>query len=91
MQFLGVILITSGSVISGLNDLTFDPFGYFYILLANIATTAYLQISNRTKQKHPELTGLAQSYYNSVISLPFIYICAIASEEHIYIMTHSYS
>jgi hypothetical protein len=52
------MLITMGSVISGFNDLTFNPFGYFYILIANIATTAYLQISNMTKQKYPELTGL---------------------------------
>jgi len=77
-----VTLLITGAIIAGYNDLYFDLVGYSVVLLNNLATTGYLQ---QTKDVKEELSSFGLLFYNSMISLPILFIWAHFTNEFNYV------
>ena len=46
-----VMLMVLGAVIAGMNDIEFDLYGYFMVILNNVATSVYLIMIARISKK----------------------------------------
>jgi len=79
---LAVALLISGSVVAGYNDLYFEPIAYSIVLLNNVVTAGYLQITKDVKE---EVSKFGLLFYNYMISIPMLLILAIVSEEFTYV------
>lgn len=77
-----VTLLITGAIIAGYNDLYFDLTGYCVVVLNNLATTGYLQ---QTKDVKEELSSFGLLFYNSMISLPILFVWAHLTKEFNYV------
>ncbi|CAL6331980.1 unnamed protein product [Bathycoccus prasinos] len=62
-----------GACLYGLNDISFDWFGYLYLLMNCLATTAY-QIRVKVLVAELKMSPLTMSYYNNLLSIPVLLI-----------------
>lgn len=79
---LSVSLLIAGAAVAGYNDLYFDPKGYLVVILNNMATTGYLQITKDVKE---EVSKFGLLFYNSMISIPMLLIWVLLSDELTYV------
>ena len=89
---LSVLLNIFGSIISGLDDVTFDLKGYFLVFISNLISLFYSQISEKFKKRNgvPNLKLLIyNSYLNIPILLIFIFLKGEYKELRIYFNTYS--
>jgi len=75
---LSVALLIAGAFVAGYNDLYFDPKGYAVVILNDMATTGYLQI---TKDVQEEVSKFGLLFYNSMISIPLLLIWVLLFDE----------
>jgi len=79
---LSVSLLIAGAIVAGYNDLYFDPKGYAVVILNNMATTGYLQITKDVKE---EVSKFGLLFYNSLISIPLLLIWVLLFDELSYV------
>jgi len=73
-----VSLLIIGAGIAGFNDLYFDMFGYTVVLLNNLATAGYLQLSKNYKD---DVSKYGLLFYNSMIAFPILAIWCLLSGD----------
>lgn len=76
-----VILIFTGSAMTGYDDLTSDAIGYLIVFLNNTLSVIYGQISDSFKRKHG-ISNLNLLVYNSYISTPILFSLIFISGEY---------
>ena len=73
LECLGVVLISAGTVVTGLGDLDFDLVGYMLALMAAGCQSLYLVLA-RNAQDKAELSSMDlvfyTAFYNSVLFVP---------------------
>jgi hypothetical protein len=79
---IAVSLLIFGAVVAGYNDLYFDPVAYSIVLLNNVATAGYLQITKDVKE---DVSKFGLLFYNSMISMPMLLILALVFDEYTYV------
>ena len=77
---ISVLLITSGSILSGLDDLTFDLLGYIIVFINNSLSVLYGQFSEKFRKKNG-VSNLKLLIYNSFLVCPILIIMIIVSGE----------
>eukprot|EP01116_Phalansterium_solitarium_P011042 TRINITY_DN26653_c0_g1_i1.p1 TRINITY_DN26653_c0_g1~~TRINITY_DN26653_c0_g1_i1.p1 ORF type:complete len:332 (+),score=100.76 TRINITY_DN26653_c0_g1_i1:139-1134(+) len=78
--FCAVIMILFGSVVAGLNDLSYNGAGYVWMAINCAATVAYV-LYMRQAIKYTQLSEWGMVYYNNMLSLPImIPMVAISGE-----------
>lgn len=77
---LSVIMLTFGTIFTGYDDLSSDKVGYVVVLINNILSVAYGQITDQFKKK-TGVTNLKLLIYNSYISTPFLFMGMILKGE----------
>ena len=76
IESIGVLCITIGAVLAGLNDLNADLIGYGFIILNNLTTTVHFNIIKIHSEKNPEVDAATSSFYMSSLSIPMLCILA---------------
>ncbi|CAG9331308.1 unnamed protein product [Blepharisma stoltei] len=85
LEFLGVVLITVGGILSAANDFYADYFGYFLVMMNNAATVLHFNLCKSLSQKKPELDAGAQTFYMSLLSIPVLLcLCLFAEDTNSY-------
>jgi solute carrier family 35 protein len=77
---ISVFLITSGSILSGLDDLTFDLLGYIIVFVNNSLSVIYGQFSEKFRKKNG-VSNLKLLIYNSFLVTPILILMIIVSGE----------
>jgi len=72
-----------GAVIYGISDVAFTPIGYMWLFVNVISTSAYqIYIKVLVRDENiKKLKAVGMSYYNNVISLPFLGLLSLANRE----------
>ena len=91
---LSVLLNIFGSIISGLDDVTFDVKGYIIVFICNLISLFYSQISEKFKKTNG-VSNLKLLIYNSYLNIPILLIFIFLKGEHkelkIYFKTYIYN
>ena len=76
-----IILVTSGSILAGIEDFSSDYMGYLVVLVYNSLTVLYNKLTE-TFKKNTGVPNLKLLVYNSFLSCPILFISIIISEEY---------
>ena len=80
LNILEVILLTTGAILTGLDDYTTDIKGYIAVFLKNTTGLINLEVSENFKKKNG-VTNLKLLIYNSYLVLPILIIAIFISGE----------
>jgi len=70
-EVISVVLMVIGATIAGVGDLTFDPIGYFLVMVNCVFTALYLVYIPKTSSE-TKLNEIGLMFYNNLISIPFV-------------------
>eukprot|EP00742_Colponemidia_sp_Colp-10_P012122 GILJ01013564.1.p1 GENE.GILJ01013564.1~~GILJ01013564.1.p1 ORF type:complete len:317 (+),score=30.27 GILJ01013564.1:25-951(+) len=87
VQAIGLIVL--GAIMAAASDMTSDILGYFFVILNNIATAAYLTATNKLS-KATGLNSFGLLFYNGVNALPMTLLLSILLDEPTGIATYPY-
>eukprot|EP00291_Cryptomonas_curvata_P026337 CAMPEP_0172175014 /NCGR_PEP_ID=MMETSP1050-20130122/13984_1 /TAXON_ID=233186 /ORGANISM="Cryptomonas curvata, Strain CCAP979/52" /LENGTH=285 /DNA_ID=CAMNT_0012847053 /DNA_START=627 /DNA_END=1485 /DNA_ORIENTATION=- len=78
-----LVVLSAGSLIAGLSDLSFDLRGYGYTLLANAFTAVYtMHMKGLSMSESGVCVPVADLYfYSALLSLPLLAVCSAAAGE----------
>lgn len=77
---ISILLITTGSIISGLDDFTYDLIGYIVVFINNALSVIYAKVSEKFRKKNG-ISNVKLLIYNSFIITPVLLIIIIISGE----------
>ena len=77
---VSILLITSGSIISGLDDFTYDLVGYIVVFINNALSVIYAKVSEKFRKKNG-ISNVKLLIYNSFLITPFLLVLIIISGE----------
>lgn len=80
---LSVVFTAVGCIIAGIGDFSFDLFGYSMALTSVFFQTAYLVLVEKSGAEDG-LSSVELMFYNSLLSLPFLFFLIIATGEFPY-------
>eukprot|EP01098_Paradermamoeba_levis_P003347 TRINITY_DN1538_c0_g1_i1.p1 TRINITY_DN1538_c0_g1~~TRINITY_DN1538_c0_g1_i1.p1 ORF type:complete len:213 (+),score=46.95 TRINITY_DN1538_c0_g1_i1:401-1039(+) len=84
-----VFVMIAGALIAGFHDLTFDLYGYVFVMFNNVTTTTYLILIKKLT-KTTDLSSLGLVFYNSLFSLPFLIVAFFLSDEGVRLQTYPF-
>lgn len=76
-----IILVSSGSILAGIEDFTTEYLGYLIVLVYNSLTVLYNKLTEKFK-KNTGVPNLKLLVYNSFLSCPILFILIILSGEY---------
>ncbi len=77
---ISIFFITVGSIISGLDDFTFDLIGYFVVFINNFLSVIYSKVSEKFRKRNG-ISNIKLLIYNSFLITPFLLILIVISGE----------
>lgn len=80
LMWISFGLMVLGSVVGGLNDLSFNAIGYFWMVLNSASNAAYLLYMKGTI-KSVGFTDFDSVFYNNILSLPILFILSLIFED----------
>jgi len=81
LNILEVILLTVGTILTGIDDYTTDIKGYIAVFLKNTTGLINLEVSENFKKKNG-VTNLKLLIYNSFLVIPVLIITILATGEY---------
>ena len=87
INILEVVLLSSGALLSGIDDYTTDIKGYIAVFLKNTFNLVNLEVSENFKKKYG-VSNLKLLVYNSFISTPFLFITIFIKGEFKQLITY---
>ena len=78
---ISIFFITVGSIISGLDDFTFDLIGYFVVFINNFLSVIYSKVSEKFRKRNG-ISNIKLLIYNSFLITPFLLIGIFLSGEN---------
>ena len=79
---VSIFFITIGSIISGLDDFTFDLIGYIVVFINNFLSVIYSKVSEKFRKRNG-ISNIKLLIYNSFLITPFLLIAIFLSGEFI--------
>lgn len=76
-----VAMMSVGAMLAGLGDVSFDPTGYVMAILSCVLQALYLVVVAK-KEKELDLNTFGLLYYNSILSLPFVFAVGLVKSEY---------
>lgn len=80
LMWISFGLMVLGSIIGGMNDLSFNVLGYFWMILNSASNAAYLLYMKGTI-KSVGFTDFDSVFYNNMLSLPILIILSLIFED----------
>ena len=87
LNILEVILLTVGTILTGIDDYTTDIKGYIAVFLKNTTGLINLEVSENFKKKNG-VTNLKLLIYNSFLVIPVLIITILATGEYSRLRTY---
>lgn len=78
---LTVVVMSVGTVVAGLGDVSFDLTGYTMAIASCVLQALYLVVVAK-KEKDLDLNTFGLLFYNSVLSLPFVFLAGFLKSEY---------
>lgn len=80
LMWISFGLMVFGSIVGGMNDLSFNAVGYFWMILNSASSAAYLLYMKGTI-KSVGFTDYDSVFYNNMLSIPILFFLSLIFED----------
>lgn len=84
--WLSVGVMISGAIVAGASDLSFDFYGYVFALSSSFFQALYMVL---VKKLATDIGPVEMLFYNSTLSIPFVFVIVYSLDEFWYMMNFS--